>query len=374
MEELPGDKLNLSKSTLRNIDTKGVGVRSTEKIISFIQSLPKTEKKLIPHKIGFGILRRLAVRSNSVQWLPLLEVCETIDGVPTGMTKPAINFLHARCDHDYKTLCSARIKIKTDQIGIENQQSLWEIQENLWTDYSLVPIDQLQIIRPNNSHLDNERISQASLYLEYDFYLQLVASIEVGILLQTKALANQLNVSFDTHGYRSFIYQGLKIYAQSTDTSPPITSCFGGLLSVLKDDLYEHDSKKTTNSDWRKLARFIEINEPSPNNSSESLQDRQYKQLKRWRSGQDIPSKDTFERFTEQYLEYIQKRNDQRLSFCFLIMVMLDNLEIEILDRNKREHPDLDPVSLKKQIRKVLSGYPRYYDTCLERELQRAEE
>ena len=297
---------DLSKSTLRNIDTKGIGVRSTKKLFSFIQSLPDPAKSLIPHKIGFGILRRFAVKSNSAQWLPLLDACETIDGVPTTLTRPAINFLHARCDHDYKNLCSARIKIKTGQVDINSQRALWELQEKLWADYSLVPVDQLEFIRQSNSKRNSKYTSQAFLYLEYDFYLQLIASFEVGILLQTKALANQLSVNFDTQGYRSFIYRGLQAYAKSTDASPPVTSCLGGLLSILKDDLYEHDSKKTSNSGWRKLASFIGINESPSNSSNEPLQDRQYKQLKRWRSGKDIPSRDVFEKFSNRYFEYIR--------------------------------------------------------------------
>ena len=70
---------------------------------------------------------------------------------------------------------------------------------------------------------------------------------------------------------------------------------------------------------------------------------------------------------------YIKNPNDKRLSFCFLFMTMLDNLEKELLAKTHQGSPDkTELLTLESQIRKVLSDYPRYYNTCLERELQRA--
>jgi len=359
IEEQSNKKLNLSSSTKRNAEIKGVGIRSTEKILSWVQSLSNPTKKLICKKVEFGLLSRIAVKSNSAQWLPFLQALEAFNAIPPDITSPALNFLKDRCDHDYKSLCSARIQIKTGRADIHCQQSLWSLQELLWAESSPVTIEQLAIIHPQNSHVGLEPIVRGWLSLEYDFYQQLVACIEIG----SKKWINE----------HSYISPALQAYAQSTEADSSVACCIGGLLSVLKDELHECDAKtiKAANSGWRKLASFIEIKD---SDSSEPLQDRQYTQLKHWRSGKDTPSKDAFEKLTKKYLEYIQKPNDKKLSFSFSIMAMLDNLENEILDRNQREHPDLDPVFLKKQIRKVLSDYPRYYDACLERELQRAEE
>lgn len=359
IEKQSNINLSLSQSTKRNVETKGVGLSSTKKTLSWIQSLPDSTNALICKKVEFGLLRRIAVNSNSAQWLPFLQVFESFNTIPPDIISPALNFLKDRCDHDYQSLCSARIQIKTGKVDIHCQQSLWSLQQQLWEGSSPVTGEQLNAIHQQNSNLGPDPIVRGWLCMEYDFYLQLVAFIEIG----TKKWIND----------HSYISPALRAYAQSKELALSTACCFGGLLYALKDELHEHDSNKMENKDsgWRKLASFIEINDAG---SSEPSLDRQYTQLKHWRSGKDTPSKSNFEKFTKNYLEYIQKPNDMKLAFSFAIVMMLDNLENEILDRNKREHPDLDPIHLKEQIQKVLYDYPRYYEVCLGRVLQQAQD
>jgi hypothetical protein len=352
IEEQSNKKLNLSLSTKRNAEIKGVGIRSTEKILSWVQSLPAPTKELICKKVDSGFSRRIAAMSNSAQWLPFLKPLGTQEGVPSDILIPVLNFLYDRCDNDYNNLCSIQIKIKSGRVNTNCNKTSWKLEEPLWINASFIPEKWLKVIFSSNSNLDGDCIYQAYLSLEYDFYQQLVACIEIG----SKKWINEY----------SYVSPALQAYTQSTEADSSIACCIGGLLSVLKDELHEYDAKtiKAANSGWRKLASFIEIKD---SDSSEPLQDRQYTQLKHWRSGKDTPSKDAFEKLTKKYLEYILKPNDKKLSFCFSIMAMLDNLERTILDRTEQEYPNINNDELgfiKHQIQKVLSDYPRYYDAC----------
>mgnify|MGYP005990786103 CR=1 FL=1 len=76
------------------------------------------------------------------------------------------------------------------------------------------------------------------------------------------------------------ITKAINVYATQYD----IKTCFAGMLKEFKNLL----SEIVSDTSYRKLASFTEINEVEPSEFGESKEDKQYKQLKDWRNGKNL--------------------------------------------------------------------------------------
>ncbi len=208
---------------------------------------------------------------------------------------------------------------------------------------------------------DQQIITHAFIYLEYDFYLEAIAHVEVGFLLLLKKHKAITNINT----CQWFLSKAINAYALSLSHPKynSVGTCFGGILHVMKDDTAFKTMAKDENTEggWRKLATFIEIDQKG---SSEALNQKQYEQIKRWRKGKDIPSIEARRTFINRYLKYIGRSGSEMLELCFRILLMLDKVERELLATAQ------DKAATKDQIRKVLARYPVYHRKCLDQELQ----
>jgi len=112
---------------------------------------------------------------------------------------------------------------------------------------------------------------------------------------------------------------------------------------------------------FRDLARFIDINELKNADLSESLDDRQYTQLKRWRNGKDIPSNERLAAFLDKLDEYANVNSGYVLKMAFRIALGVDKLVGKIVSDTAFDN--CEPHEVEAIIKKVLAGIPTYYES-----------
>jgi hypothetical protein len=373
-----GKPIPISPSSITNISTKGISVKSAKKVVMwFTGIIPKPIKAaIIKRSLSFKSLRIAITGSTSSEWLPFISGMEATmpkDDV-SELFVPLFNFLKSRSEAESSHLRSARHDIKYKKIDVNDFKIVWKRYIDIWAQYSQVPADQLDSIthiigntsnRSDISAKDQELAALPLIYLRYDFYLEIIAHYEVTLLLFFDKHIKEIP---DLKSKKWLLTKAIEKYSIGSDltnTNTPRT-LFGALLEVLKDELSTIATKEKTNSNdgWLKLAGFIDI---KTKDSLEPLNQRQYEQLKQWRKGKDTPSFKSLNKFISNYLDHVGRSGGEDIEICFRIMMMLDKLEKRVLATVD------DKSAAKLQIKKVLAQYPTYYQACLNREIKKAE-
>jgi len=244
--------LDLSDSTKRYLGTVGVGSNSAQKIVDWTKSILNpdllTQITLLAH--NFSELDFNKSSSISLEWLAILE------GISRSNQRPELNindqtlfnFINKRCRNE-NFLCENIVnKIRDSSIDVKNLKDIWRPMKELWANDTLVPKEELDLISAffddgditnESSAEDNQELFHASIYLEYDFYLEAIAHFEVGVLMFFKRFIDIPDIQ--KCGF--VLLPAIKAYSQSAEDTKysSIGSCFGGLLSVLKGMISRSD-------------------------------------------------------------------------------------------------------------------------------------
>lgn len=183
--------------------------------------------------------------------------------------------------------------------------------------------------------------------MNLDFYLEAITYFEIGVRYEYGNDPQNLKKEIGTIT-RS-------IYAFATNNT--ISTCFEALLIEYKKILTDLVGK----TGFRDLARFIDINELENADLSESLDDRQYTQLKRWRNGKDIPSNERLAAFLDKLDEYANVDSGYVLKMAFRIALGVDKLVGKIISATAFDN--CEPHEVEAIIKKVLSRVPIYYES-----------
>jgi hypothetical protein len=121
-------------------------------------------------------------------------------------------------------------------------------------------------------------------------------------------------------------------------------SCFSAMLEALKQRL----AKNGNVLGWREIAAFIPLEDSGQ--SPELFNDRQYKQLKDWRKGENMPSNEKMRLFIEAMIQSLGDYSPEPILDYFRIARAIDNLVAK--------QPDKRVIPI---VKKVLAEYPRYF-------------
>lgn len=368
--------LDLSDSTKRNLGTVGVGSNSAQKIVDWTKSILNpdllTQITLLAHNSSEFSFNKSS--SISLEWLAFLEgISRSPQRKKLNINDQTLfNFINKRCRNENSLYENIINKIRDSSLEVKNLKEIWQLMKVLWANDTLVPKEKLNLISTffDDSDItdeslaeDNQELFHASIYLEYDFYLEAIAHFEVGVLMYFKRIIEIPNIQ--ECGF--VLLPAIKAYSLSAEDTEysSIGSCFGGLLSVLKEMLSRSDevNNESKNSGWRKLATFIDIETDS---SCESLPQRQYETIKHWRKGKDTPSPKAQRSFIAQFLNHLGKKGNDLYGCIVRISLLIDKLERELLENSENR------VLTEIHIKKVLSRYPIYYKKCLEENLKKS--
>ncbi len=370
-----GTPLTLSESSQRNLDHKGIGVNSIIKIIDWLKSIPKQAliTQILKMAFSFNTLRAQVAGSTSSEWSPFLfglKLGRNGNGLTVEHNGHVLNvdnsllvqFLTNRCQIQDKHLKYLRIAIRNRPFDPRNSAEALSRTKDLWLNHSQVPKEQLdkieRIANGSSTSLEEQDMYKKELqlafqYLEYDFYLEAIAIIEVEFLLLQK---NHSDIKIE-NPWQGLLGSAISAYALDgvNGDSSSVRCCFGGLLYALLKMQTVNDDTSKKDAGWRQLSKFIEINSGE---SSEDLSERQYKTIKNWRKGKDRPSPKAFNRFSNLFLKSLGESYDNSLALHYRITVMFDKLEFRILANA------VDKVVTKEKIKEVLAQYPGYHQRC----------
>ncbi|MEN8619620.1 hypothetical protein [Shewanella baltica] len=359
--------LDIKSSSRHKLFTSGVGLPSVRKMHSWTQELFShcftadsifTEQYIEPS---------LQVNSNAIGWYSLINNSEDMKQANISEYfhgfKPLLSFLTQRCKDDVE--CISRIKEQVDKRCIESMTlaDKLRLQSHFWFEYSEVENKTWEMfshfLLQHEQHPKKDKETELSVFrcfstLKMDFYLAAIAHYEVGnILLET----TNVDAALKSNG---LLTKSILFYTQGD-----AKNCFDGLLHELKR-LY---SIKLGEVGWRQFAGFIEIEEDMTAVSGDSLQDKRYSRLKKWRKGEGAISNDKL----KQFLVNLVGTKKEDLDF---LVVLLSYAQIALaLDKICTEitapfvHLKDFKSDLNLMLKEVLNQYPEYYLRCMAREL-----
>ncbi|MBQ4852774.1 hypothetical protein [Pseudoalteromonas sp. MMG012] len=359
--------LKISTTNKYAIFKQGVGLRTVNKIMSWVKEIPFPWEKLASKKVMTRVIKSNRAGSNAGAWL------STISGFRVSYHSekkdeftPLFNFIEKRCSTEDDLILRVQKDVEAGKLKPNDIAAVWAAQQSLWVKNPYIPHDISEnIIELMLKHQQRGKLTQQQtldfiecyLYLFYDFYLEAITHFEIGCRMRYGT--DQDKIENDL----GMITKAINAYATQDD----IRTCFAGILKEFRDALSQLGSETS----FRKLASFIEINEAEPGEFGESKEDKQYKQLKDWRNGKNLPSNKKLKAFLRNIDEYAEKKSGSLTFEMCKIAMGIDRLVRELLGQAQKEN--CKQVDVEIVIKKVLSNIPNYYRVNLKAELERRE-
>lgn len=362
--------LQISRTSKYGLFGKGVGLRTVSKIISWCKKLPIPFKTMMTKRLMVKIERSRKAGSNAGHWYSAMHSFEAgfkfAGGSGEDEFTALLEFLEHRCNTEVDLLLELKQRVKAGTLKTTDVAEAWEAQQPLWESNPCIPVhvtddfSQIALAHSQQKSLTEQQTLtgiESYCYLCFDFYLEAITHYEVGCRMyygkNKEKLENELGMITKA------------IYAYATDDT--ISTCFDGMLTELKDVA----SELVSETSYRKLASFIDIEEDKSIACGESLADKQYRQLKDWRNGENLPSGKKLITFLQNLDDYANTSSDFVTFLMCRITMGIDKLVNEVLVQSKRDN--CNPADVEKIIKKVLAAMPEYYKANLKKQLDKRE-
>ena len=361
--------LEISRTNKYDLFNKGVGLSTAGKVTNWLKKTPLPLEELVNERKEFKNIMSQLVGSNASNWLSAIRIMkldfkDSYHGVE-GVFSSLFRFVEQRSKSDFNFSLIIWANIEAGKLNSDNIVDVWKLEQSRWKKTQCIikhaskRVVKFMLLQQKKAALSEQQVLyflESSLYLELDFFMEAITAYEVGHRIHFATNKEEIE-SLNTPGS---ITHAINAYATQED----IKTCFGGLLQEFKDispDLVAETS-------YRKLASFIEIEESETNLSGESIENKQYKQLKDWRNGKNLPSNKKLMAFLKNLDEYANIDSGIFSFFMCKITMGVDKLVNEILADTKNEA--CSQVDIKVAIKKVLANIPDYYISNLVKELE----
>jgi len=335
----------ISNSSLNNLARQGVGRKTAEKLFRFLFSLnPKMLKRL---NSLYDTKDTIYAGDNYWPWLSFVSTQKAFEEKEESELSLCITFLASR-SHLSKKLnntCRAKGTIEKDPLKI---LPFYYHQANKHTQLNKEEVTALNegiliLLQKDNREVPREAIV-AMVQFRLDFYFNLMATLEVGIL------KFWLKIDADIPNRVPDFYQnGLFCsIANIRNQSSP----FNRFLDALKERFNPYVLKGSSPlSDYR-LATFIPISKDDEQYIT--LHEAQKRQLRKWREESAYPSSDTLEKLVSRLLGYTDQVPimAKSLATVGIACIAMDRLNKQLLNND-----DIDSGLLSE----VYDSYPRYW-------------
>ncbi|MDE0565580.1 hypothetical protein ACRTDM_08810 [Shewanella algae] len=346
LEDRYDQPLRVSRSSRAEMSKKGVARPTIKKLLNWFEFLPIPIKRFlsVPHVLKTR--RAMNVGSNAGLW-NALSYGYRISAQDDEFTL-LLDFIDARAKVDYQMVKSIKSEIRKGVIKENDLNAIWLAQVDIWIEYSGVPADQLvfyslyaasENTQFSRSEKENSAILKAFFHLFFDFYFSAIAHYELGLsLYYMRCGAKEIG-----EPHRSFFSSVINGYNDNG------RACFSSMLSELRTIL----AKNELGSSWRSLAAYIDIDESGE--CAETLNDKQYKQLKDWRNGKNMPSANKLRKFVSNYMNALGGNDVDSVLIYLRIARGIDELVVRLCEQVKDE-------SVVSIIAEVLAEYPKYFE------------
>ena len=359
--------LNISRAYKYAFFKQGVGSRTVSKIVNWLKVIPFPFEQLATKRMMAKITRSNRAGSNAGGWLSGISGFQ-MSFKRFGRTEHEFtllfDFLEQRCNTEVNLLINIKEEVKAGRLTSDDIKAAWKAQHPLWKNNPYIPLGvtdsfvELVLLHNQGKQLSEQQtlnFIESYLYLYFDFFLEAITHYEIGCRMcygdNKDKIENDLGMIANA------------IYAYAIDDN--IKTCFAGLLKEFKDVL----SETIEETGYRKLATFIEIEESDSSISGESLEDKQYNQLKDWRNGVNLPSSKKLTVFLQNLDEYANASSGFVTFDMCRITMGIDKLVSDVLARTKNENCNQRDIEVA--IKKVLANIPNYYKANLKRELEK---
>ena len=347
--------LPVSKSSISHLSNQGVGKPTFKKIYTWFKSLSPRINEVFNLQVYKKTSKAMRVTSNASTYYLYTHGFNFSKKSNNNDNELniLIDWLVERSNADYLIMSEIHNKAKSKSIDKKNPRDIWQLQKPHWQSHSLVPNDQFTILdeffnsdkrREDYTNEDALALAEATYYLTFDFYLSAIANYEVGL----HSYYRRLDENYNPEKGSSFFINVLNTLVESDEAN----GCFDAVLIELRELI----SSKEKPMPWRKLASFIPLEKSHSDNpeSGESLNDRQYKQLKDWRNGKNLPSFLRLEKFINAIRASYGNYDSLAILMYFRISRGIDTKIQECFEQthNKKTIPIF---------KTVIAQYPSYF-------------
>ena len=348
--------LPVSKSSVFHLSSRGVGKPTFKKIYTWFKSLSPKINEVFNLQVYKKTSKAIRVTSNAstyyscIHGLNFSKKCNNNDNELNIL----IDWLVERSNADYLMMSEIHNKAKSKSIDKKSPKDIWQLQKPYWQSHSLVPSHQLSIFdgffnsdkkRENYTNEDALALAEATYHLTFDFYLSAIANYEVGL----HSYYRRIDENYKPKKGTSFFTNVLNTFIESDESN----GCFHSVLIELKELVSSNDKPMT----WRRLASFVPLEKSQSDytESGESLNDRQYKQLKDWRNGKNLPSFLRLEKFIKAIFASHGNYDSLAMLMYFRISRGIDTKIQECFEQTHSEK--VIPI-----FKTVIGQYPSYFE------------
>lgn len=351
-----GSDVPVSKSSISHLSNQGVGKPTFKKIYTWFKSLSPRISEVFNLEVLKKTFKAARVGSNASTYYPCTYGfnCSKKSNNNDNELNALLDWLEERSHADYLMMSEIHNKAKSKSIDKKSPKDIWQLQKPYWQSHSLVPSHQLSIFdeffnldkkRENYTNEDALALAEATYHLTFDFYLSAIANYEVGL----HSYYRRIDENYKPKKGTSFFTNVLNTLIESDESN----GCFDSVLIELKELVSSNDKPMT----WRRLASFVPLEKSQSDytESGESLNDRQYKQLKDWRNGKNLPSFLRLEKFIKAIFASHGNYDSLAMLMYFRISRGIDTKIQECFEQTHSEK--VIPI-----FKTVIGQYPSYFE------------
>ena len=349
--------LPVSKSSVFHLSSRGVGKPTFKKIYTWFKSLSPKINEVFNLQVYKKTSKAIRVTSNASTYYSYIhgfnfsKKCNNNDNELNIL----IDWLVERSNADYLMMSEIHNIAKSKSIDDKKSpKDIWQLQKPYWQSNSLVPRQQLNILNEfynsdkkleGYTEEDGLALIEATYHLIFDFYLSAIANYEVGL----HSYYRRIDENYKPKKGTSFFTNVLNTFIESDESN----GCFDSVLIELKELVSSNDKPMT----WRRLASFVPLEKSQSDytESGESLNDRQYKQLKDWRNGKNLPSFLRLEKFIKAIFASHGNYDSLAMLMYFRISRGIDTKIQECFEQTHSEK--VIPI-----FKTVIGQYPSYFE------------
>jgi hypothetical protein len=348
-EDHHGIPLNVGRSSRAEMTGSGVAKQTMDKLSHWMRLLPIPMKRLIHIPTMLKTYRAMRVGSNAGLWYSVSNGLRLSNHDSELIT--LFDFIDVRAEVDYQMVKDIKYQIREKIIDKNDLHAVWQAQLTTWQEYSLVPAEQLACYSlyaasPDNpvfkAEQEGTEVLKAVFHLIFDFYFSAIAHFELGLSLYYM----RCGIKDVSEPHSSLFSSAIHTFAVSDERG----TCFGAMLNELRTIL----AKNELDSSWRALASYIDIEESGE--CMETLNNKQYRQLKDWRNGKNMPSANKLRQFVSNFISALGGSEfEVDIVLIYLrIASGINTLITRFIVQAKDERVFLI-------IAEVLTEYPRYF-------------
>ncbi|MDP2560759.1 hypothetical protein [Psychrobium sp. 1_MG-2023] len=360
---ITGIKLGISDTSIRNLSGTGVGKNTQSKLINFFSKISCHIPKL---SLSSSTISDVSNGARYAEWRQMIKGFNSKNHLDLELL---INFLEKRCEQENLLYQGAREMQGLQTLRSDVDKASWVYK--FWFEHTKLNKEDIHSLKKYAKERVNRKpsigdlktLSIPALKMQLDFYFEMMAHFEVGLInyYRTYYPSPEESKRHDLLETGFFIDLLPKVLThESTRNELVLSAPFESFLNNLRYKLNPKAYKEGNEISWYELAKHIPLVNKKSESSATSTQRTKTELLNDWRKGASYPRRDVVKKFLVNILGF-ESRGIEEIA---MIAIALNKMVDKHLNELFKSLPGISAIEIGEIIEETYDNYKMYWQDC----------